>query len=269
MYPHQCQSADGSRRDSAPSFTRVGSTYGHAHWLVVFANRGPHSREVTNETRIVLAAPTTADLSCDSGVSIMNKLNPTLKKQETSEAHPCPLLIFLVLDRIFDTCEGGTGAPPAMTPFNEARRSGLKDGCSIKSCTMVGTPVKRVTFSCSMMSSATPASHFFIMITFAPAGIENKPTAHKPASVFVRMFVRVFVRARVCACVRCAVCVCAYASACGQRGMRCYMLYANVGRYVSSRNPCWQTRTSDSTTSSHMNNLTKSSSRSRSSGRRW
>ena len=118
MYPHQCQSADGSRRDSAPSFTRVGSTYGHAHWLVVFANRGPHSREVTNETRIVLAAPTTADLSCDSGVSIMNKLNPISNKRRVElgrSASSIPVRALHAMDVVGSSCATQTGVTNTTT----------------------------------------------------------------------------------------------------------------------------------------------------------
>ena len=50
----------------------------------------------------------------------------------------------------------------------ETHRSAVKLGCSIKSRIIVGTPVKRVTFSCSITSRAFPASHFRIITIFDP-----------------------------------------------------------------------------------------------------
>ena len=50
----------------------------------------------------------------------------------------------------------------------ETHRSAVKLGCSIKSRIIVGTPVKRVTFSCSITSRAFPASHFRIITILDP-----------------------------------------------------------------------------------------------------
>ena len=70
----------------------------------------------------------------------------------------------------------------------ETHRSAVKLGCSIKSRIIVGTPVKRVTFSCSITSRAFPASHFRIITIFDPEKTNEKEEKKK----------RKYIRLRAC-----------------------------------------------------------------------
>mmetsp|Transcript_111235 Transcript_111235/g.314849 ORF Transcript_111235/g.314849 Transcript_111235/m.314849 type:complete len:206 (+) Transcript_111235:782-1399(+) len=82
--------------------------------------------------------------------------------------------MFFTFSRSAAVWEGGTGAPPASIFRMLATRSGVKFGCSSMSRTIVGTPVKRVARSRSMVAMASPASHFRIIRSPAPMGMDQR-----------------------------------------------------------------------------------------------
>mmetsp|Transcript_41688 Transcript_41688/g.129741 ORF Transcript_41688/g.129741 Transcript_41688/m.129741 type:complete len:234 (+) Transcript_41688:96-797(+) len=66
-----------------------------------------------------------------------------------------------------------------MTARKEATFSTDQSGWRMRSKVIVGTPVKRVTFSRWMSSSALPASHLLIMATLEPMTIEKRPMGQR------------------------------------------------------------------------------------------
>mmetsp|Transcript_12226 Transcript_12226/g.15892 ORF Transcript_12226/g.15892 Transcript_12226/m.15892 type:complete len:223 (-) Transcript_12226:264-932(-) len=96
--------------------------------------------------------------------------------------YPCVGEAFLNLVCIFFTIDGGTGAPPPPTAPNDEVSYLLKFGLFISSITIVGTPVKWVTFSFSISCNATSGSHLYIIIIFLAMKNDVRNTAWSPVA---------------------------------------------------------------------------------------